>query len=99
MSAYTIYKELFPSQTVEHVEQARFTAPDVVNLIVAKASLLQIYNFVEYTPEQQNQSTQSTSGNQANDSDDALNTEPTGRMGGKDNNDDDDTVSDTRGHL
>ncbi|KAI8337525.1 CPSF A subunit region-domain-containing protein [Chlamydoabsidia padenii] len=50
MSAYTIYKELFPSQTVEHVEQAQFTTPGRTNLIVAKASLLQIYNFVEYTP-------------------------------------------------
>ncbi|CAO3589395.1 unnamed protein product [Absidia cylindrospora] len=75
MSAYTIYKELFPSQTVEHVEQAHFTAPDVVNLIVAKASLLQIYNFVEYTPIQQNQTTQT-----ANNTGD----------GSKDNDDDDD---------
>ncbi|ORY96617.1 CPSF A subunit region-domain-containing protein [Syncephalastrum racemosum] len=52
MSAYTIYKELFPPQTVEHVECGHFTSPDVTNLIVAKASLLQIYAFVEYSPPQ-----------------------------------------------
>ncbi|KAG0172330.1 Cleavage and polyadenylation specificity factor subunit 1 [Apophysomyces sp. BC1034] len=51
MSAYTIYKELFPPQTVEHVEKSHFTAPNAINLIVAKASLLQIYEFVEYVPE------------------------------------------------
>ncbi|KAI9489620.1 CPSF A subunit region-domain-containing protein [Zychaea mexicana] len=50
MSAYTIYKELFPPQTVEHVKYGQFTTPDATNLIVAKASLLQIYDFVEYTP-------------------------------------------------
>ncbi|KAG2221909.1 hypothetical protein INT45_013245 [Circinella minor] len=50
MSAYTIYKELFPAQTVEHVKYGQFTSPDAKNLIVAKASLLQIYDFVEYTP-------------------------------------------------
>ena len=50
MSAYTIYKELFPAQTVEHVKYGQFTSPDATNLIVAKASLLQIYDFVEYTP-------------------------------------------------
>ncbi|KAF7726104.1 Cleavage and polyadenylation specificity factor subunit 1 [Apophysomyces ossiformis] len=51
MSAYTIYKELFPPQTVEHVEKCNFTAANAVNLLVAKASLLQIYEFVEYIPE------------------------------------------------
>ncbi|KAI8145123.1 CPSF A subunit region-domain-containing protein [Fennellomyces sp. T-0311] len=54
MSAYTIYKELFPPQTVEHVKYGQFTAPDATNLIVAKASLLQIYDFVEYTPAENN---------------------------------------------
>ncbi|KAI8973376.1 CPSF A subunit region-domain-containing protein [Mycotypha africana] len=49
MSAYTVYKELFPPQTVEHVETGYFTSSDTINLIVAKASLLQIYEFVEYT--------------------------------------------------
>ncbi|KAI9307983.1 CPSF A subunit region-domain-containing protein [Cunninghamella echinulata] len=53
MSAYTIYKELFPPQTVEHVEQAHFTSPVAINLIVAKGSLVQIYNFIEYEPETQ----------------------------------------------
>lgn len=51
MSAYTIYQELFPPQTVEYVETSQFTSPDATNLIVAKASLLQIYEFVEYVPE------------------------------------------------
>lgn len=50
MSAYTIYEELFPPQTVEQVETCHFTSPDAINLIVAKASLLQIYQFVEYVP-------------------------------------------------
>ncbi|KAI9469973.1 MAG: CPSF A subunit region-domain-containing protein [Benjaminiella poitrasii] len=52
MSAYTIYKELFPPQTVEQVETCHFISPDAPNLIVAKASLLQIYEFVEYVQEQ-----------------------------------------------
>ncbi|KAI8889133.1 hypothetical protein K501DRAFT_239493 [Backusella circina FSU 941] len=52
MSAYTIHQELFPPQTVEQVERCRFTSPEAVNLVVAKASLLQIYEFVEYVPEQ-----------------------------------------------
>jgi hypothetical protein len=52
MSAYTVYQELFPPQTVEQVETSHFTSPDAVNLVVAKASLLQIYEFVEYVPEQ-----------------------------------------------
>lgn len=50
MSAYTIYKELFPPQTVEHVKRAHFTSPEKINLIVAKSSLLQVYDFVEFTP-------------------------------------------------
>lgn len=52
MSAYTVYQELFPPQTVEQVETSHFTSPDAINLVVAKASLLQIYEFVEYVPEQ-----------------------------------------------
>jgi cleavage and polyadenylation specificity factor subunit 1 len=82
MSAYTIYKELFPSQTVEHVEQAQFTTPGRTNLIVAKASLLQIYNFVEYTPNTSQPAP-----------DDALRTQedPTNNNN-KDNNDNDDKV-------
>lgn len=59
MSAYAIYKELFPPQTVEHVQRGQFTSPDTVNLIVAKASLLQIYNFIEYVP-QTNTSTEAS---------------------------------------
>lgn len=65
MSAYTMYKELFPPQTVEQVETCHFTSPDATNLIVAKASLLQIYEFVEYIPEQHQ------TVNQDNDSDPA----------------------------
>lgn len=53
MSAYAVYQELFPPQTVEQVETSHFTSPDAINLVVAKASLLQIYEFVEYVPEQQ----------------------------------------------
>jgi cleavage and polyadenylation specificity factor subunit 1 len=52
MSAYAVYQELFPPQTVEQVETSHFTSPDAINLVVAKASLLQIYEFVEYIPEQ-----------------------------------------------
>ncbi|CEP07342.1 hypothetical protein [Parasitella parasitica] len=52
MSAYAIYQELFPPQTVEQVETSHFTSPDATNLVVAKASLLQIYEFVEYIPDQ-----------------------------------------------
>lgn len=59
MSAYAIYKELFPPQTVEHVQRGQFTSPDTVNLIVAKASLLQIYHFIEYVP-QTNTSTEAS---------------------------------------
>lgn len=51
MSAYAVYQELFPPQTVEQVETSHFTSPDAINLVVAKASLLQIYEFVEYIPE------------------------------------------------
>lgn len=52
MSAYAVYQELFPPQTVEQVETSHFTSPDATNLVVAKASLLQIYEFVEYIPDQ-----------------------------------------------
>lgn len=52
MSAYAVYQELFPPQTVEQVETSHFTSPDATNLVVAKASLLQIYEFVEYIPNQ-----------------------------------------------
>lgn len=55
MSAYTVYQELFPPQTVEQVETSHFTSADAINLVVAKASLLQIYEFVEYVPEQPSQ--------------------------------------------
>ncbi|KAL9551200.1 hypothetical protein MBANPS3_004376 [Mucor bainieri] len=52
MSAYAVYQELFPPQTVEQVETSHFTSADATNLVVAKASLLQIYEFVEYIPDQ-----------------------------------------------
>ncbi|KAI9364067.1 CPSF A subunit region-domain-containing protein [Pilaira anomala] len=51
MSAYAVYQELFPPQTVEQVETSHFTSADAINLVVAKASLLQIYEFVEYIPD------------------------------------------------
>lgn len=66
MSAYAIYKELFPPQTVEHVQRGHFTSPDTINLIVAKASLLQIYNFIEYVP----QSNTTTDANNADNTQD-----------------------------
>jgi cleavage and polyadenylation specificity factor subunit 1 len=62
MSAYTIHQELFPPQTVEQVERCRFTSLEAVNLVVAKASLLQIYEFVEYVPEQQPQAEEEEEG-------------------------------------
>ncbi|ORX60565.1 hypothetical protein DM01DRAFT_1300393 [Hesseltinella vesiculosa] len=65
MSAYTIHKELFPPQTVEHVERAYFTDPQTVNVIVAKDSLLQVYRFTE-----------SASAMASTDTDDALKTDP-----------------------
>lgn len=71
MSAYTVYKELFPPQTVEQVETCHFTSPDATNLLVAKASLLQIYEFVEYTPEQ----TQKTNEEEQNPADQELKAE------------------------
>ncbi|GAB5591624.1 mRNA cleavage and polyadenylation factor subunit [Umbelopsis nana] len=49
MSAYTICKEILPPQTVEHVEKAHFTSPYSTNLVVARGTLLEIYDFVEYT--------------------------------------------------
>lgn len=89
MSAYTIYKELFPSQTVEHVEQAQFITPGRTNLIVAKASLLQIYDFVEYTPNTSQPAP-----------DDALRTQedPTKSNHNDDDDDDDDKVK-ARGEV
>lgn len=42
-----MYKELLPPSTVEVCVEARFLSPNVVNLVVSKASLLQIYNLVQ----------------------------------------------------
>ncbi|KAM3586172.1 mRNA cleavage and polyadenylation factor subunit [Umbelopsis sp. WA50703] len=53
MSAYTICKELLPPQTVEHVEKAHFTSPHKVNIIVARGTLLEVYDFVEHVVEQE----------------------------------------------
>ncbi|CAG8449548.1 6133_t:CDS:10 [Ambispora gerdemannii] len=44
---YPLYKEIFPPTVVEHVICANFTGTNDKNLIVAKASVLQIYKFVE----------------------------------------------------
>ncbi|OAD04850.1 hypothetical protein MUCCIDRAFT_139582 [Mucor lusitanicus CBS 277.49] len=72
MSAYAVYQELFPPQTVEQVETSHFTSADATNLIVAKASLLQIYEFVEYIPDQTVKANSDTQpqGDNNNDDDD-----------------------------
>lgn len=51
MSAYTICKEILPPQTVEHVEKAHFISPYKTNIVVARGTLLEIYDFVEYVVE------------------------------------------------
>lgn len=56
-TSFTLYKELFPPTTVEHVQRASFTSATATNVIVAKASLLQIYNFTEYEPEPEDDAT------------------------------------------
>lgn len=47
MSMYTLAKELFPPTGIERVVRCNFVRPDVLNVIVAKSSVLEIYSFVE----------------------------------------------------
>lgn len=70
MSAYAVYQELFPPQTVEQVETSHFTSADATNLVVAKASLLQIYEFVKYIPDQTVRTNTDTQPQADNDDDD-----------------------------
>ncbi|KAJ3275699.1 mRNA cleavage and polyadenylation factor subunit [Borealophlyctis nickersoniae] len=46
-SIYSLYKELLPPTAVEACAQARFLSPYLLNLIVARGSVLQVYNVVE----------------------------------------------------
>ncbi|KAG0331722.1 Cleavage and polyadenylation specificity factor subunit 1 [Podila humilis] len=47
MSMYTLAKELFPPTGIERVVRCNFVRPDILNVIVAKSSVLEIYSFVE----------------------------------------------------
>ncbi|KAG0205891.1 Cleavage and polyadenylation specificity factor subunit 1 [Mortierella sp. GBA30] len=53
MSMYTLAKELFPPTGIERVVRCNFVRPDILNVIVAKATVLEVYNFTE--PEQADQ--------------------------------------------
>ncbi|KAF9362920.1 Cleavage and polyadenylation specificity factor subunit 1 [Mortierella sp. NVP85] len=47
MSMYTLAKELFPPTGIERVVRCNFVRPDVLNVIVSKSTVLEIYNFTE----------------------------------------------------
>ncbi|GJJ73458.1 cleavage and polyadenylation specificity factor subunit 1 [Entomortierella parvispora] len=47
MSMYTLAKEIFPPTGIERVVRCNFVRPDILNVIVAKSSVLEIYNFQE----------------------------------------------------
>ncbi|KAF9194083.1 Cleavage and polyadenylation specificity factor subunit 1 [Haplosporangium sp. Z 11] len=47
MSMYTLAKELFPPTGIERVVRCNFVRPDVLNVIVSKATVLEVYNFAE----------------------------------------------------
>ncbi|KAI1302103.1 Cleavage and polyadenylation specificity factor subunit 1 [Mortierella claussenii] len=47
MSLYTLAKELFPPTGIERVVRCNFVRPDMLNVIVSKATVLEIYNFTE----------------------------------------------------
>lgn len=47
MSMYTLAKEIFPPTGIERVVRCNFVRPDILNVIVAKSSVLEIYNFSE----------------------------------------------------
>jgi hypothetical protein len=44
---FAMYKDVLPSTDVDICLEARFTAPTIVNLIVAKGYMLQVYDVVE----------------------------------------------------
>ncbi|KAF9438833.1 Cleavage and polyadenylation specificity factor subunit 1 [Entomortierella beljakovae] len=47
MSMYTLAKELFPPTGIERVVRCNFIRPDVLNVVVSKSTVLEIYNFTE----------------------------------------------------
>ncbi|KAG0253424.1 Cleavage and polyadenylation specificity factor subunit 1 [Actinomortierella ambigua] len=47
MSMFTLAKEIFPPTSVENVVRCNFVLPHVLNVIIARNSVLEIYNFVE----------------------------------------------------
>ncbi|KAF9924351.1 Cleavage and polyadenylation specificity factor subunit 1 [Linnemannia zychae] len=47
MSMYTLAKELFPPTGIERVVRCNFIRPDILNVIVSKSTVLEIYNFTE----------------------------------------------------
>ena len=47
MSMYTLAKELFPPTGIERVVRCNFVRPDVLNVVVSKSTVLEIYNFTE----------------------------------------------------
>ncbi|KAG0002046.1 Cleavage and polyadenylation specificity factor subunit 1 [Entomortierella chlamydospora] len=47
MSMYTLAKELFPPTGIERVVRCNFVRPDILNVIVSKSTVLEIYNFTE----------------------------------------------------
>ncbi|KAG0316254.1 Cleavage and polyadenylation specificity factor subunit 1, partial [Dissophora globulifera] len=47
MSMYTVAKELFPPTGIERVVRCNFVRPDVLNVIVSKSTVLEIYSFTE----------------------------------------------------
>ncbi|KAI8362546.1 CPSF A subunit region-domain-containing protein [Mortierella sp. GBAus27b] len=44
---YTLAKELFPPTGIERVVRCNFVRPDVLNVIVSKSTVLEIYSFTE----------------------------------------------------
>ncbi|KAF9983556.1 Cleavage and polyadenylation specificity factor subunit 1, partial [Modicella reniformis] len=47
MSMYTLAKELFPPTGIERVVRCNFVRPDVLNVIVSKSTVLEIYTLTE----------------------------------------------------
>ncbi|KAK3835815.1 MAG: CPSF A subunit region-domain-containing protein [Linnemannia elongata] len=47
MSMYTLAKELFPPTGIERVVRCNFIRPDILNVIVSKSTVLEVYNFTE----------------------------------------------------
>ncbi|KAG0368622.1 CPSF A subunit region-domain-containing protein [Gamsiella multidivaricata] len=47
MSMYTLAKELFSPTGIERVVRCNFVRPDILNVIVSKSTVLEIYNFTE----------------------------------------------------